>query len=120
MTVKRDEKGRFVKGSRGGGRAKRKTEQEYLTALKEELSMDRWLTIVRRAITDATQGDRHARDWLANYMIGRPPHIVELNAADAQLLKQVLEHMPSGQTAGDLFNAMLIELAEVETDDEQE
>ncbi|KAA0211153.1 hypothetical protein EDM80_11880 [bacterium] len=34
-----------------------------------------WGRIVERAIADALEGDRHAREWLGNYLLGRPAPI---------------------------------------------
>lgn len=118
----RDDKGRFVKGHsiRSPGRPPVKAEEKYLDVLKEELTIDRWAAIVRRAIVDAVQGDGRAREWLGNYAMGRAPHIVNLNASDAALLSQVLELLPDNTTASELFEAMIAELAEVELDETDE
>jgi hypothetical protein len=108
----RDAKGRFVKGHSGGpGRPPRRIERDYLDALKAEVTLDRWLMVVRRALADAIQGDSRAREWLSNYLVGRPPHIIELNAADAALLSDVLAALPENVSAATVFEAMLIELS---------
>jgi len=115
------ETGRFIKGHsvKSPGRPPRRVEREYLDTLKAELSMSKWVQIVRRAISDATKGDRHAREWLANYAVGRAPHIIELSAVDAALLSDVLEALPEDVSASSVFEAMLQELALVEGDDDE-
>lgn len=73
--------GRFVKGNTLGGRSeggrpKRKTEESYLVALSENVSMDDWKAIVLRAVDDAKKGDWRARKWLSDYLLGTPVHRV--------------------------------------------
>lgn len=91
MTVQRDDKGRFVKGSASlsPGRPKRTVETAYLDTLLGTVSEEYWQAICRRAVADAMKGDRFAREWLANYAIGKPPQIIELRGDELALLKQV-------------------------------
>jgi hypothetical protein len=69
----RDKKGKFQKGNPGGpGRPARVVEQDYIVALSEAVPLDRWRKIIERAIADAEQGDPKAREWISNYLMGRP------------------------------------------------
>lgn len=114
----RDEQGRFLPGHSlaGPGRPKRTTEIEYLNATAQKVSLDKWGDIVERAIDDAVKGDKDARRWLSDYLIGKPPSFGELRGGDAALLAQLLEKFKRlGQSPGDLFEAMLRELAALET-----
>ena len=72
--VLRDDKGRLLKGTKGisPGRPKRTTEHAYLHTLQRECTLDVWADITRQAITDALSGDRHARKWLSDYLLGPP------------------------------------------------
>lgn len=70
----RDQKtGRFSVGNPGGpGRPRRAVEADYLAALSDAVSVDRWRKIVERALSDAEQGDPKAREWLSAYLAGKP------------------------------------------------
>ena len=78
--VERDAHGRFKKGSTGNpnGRPPRATEEEYLCAFNETLTVDDWVRIVRKAITQARGGDRDARRFLADYALGKPEQRMRL------------------------------------------
>lgn len=78
--AKRDAKGRFVKGSSGNplGRAKRKTEEDFLAALSKRVSLKDWVAIIDKAIELAkSDGDWRARQWLSDYLIGKPVQRLE-------------------------------------------
>lgn len=77
--------GRFAPGNAGGpGRPRRAVEREYLAALADELTLDRWRRIVRGAIDAAENGDPKAREWVARYALGvEPPTLSALAVADA-------------------------------------
>ncbi len=115
----REANGRFAKGNRvSPGRHARPTERRYLEMLLGELTPERWIGIVRRAIADALQGSGEARRWLAEYAVGRPPQIIELKAAEAAQLAELLRLMESqGHSASDVFAAMLQEIALTSDDD---
>lgn len=68
----RDAKGRFTKGHGGGPGRPRKQKAEYLDVMSDVLTLKAWRIIVKRAIKDAQGGDKAARAWLANYVLGRP------------------------------------------------
>jgi len=77
MANGRDENGRFAKGWKGGpGRPRRQTEERYLCALVASIKADDWKAIVMQAIAQAREGDRYARQWLADYLIGKPTEYV--------------------------------------------
>ena len=48
-------------------------EEDYLAALSDQLSIERWENIVSKAIQDAEDGDHKARDWIARYALGPSP-----------------------------------------------
>lgn len=79
----RDEKGRFVKGHKnsagnkgGTGRPRRSIEERYLKALSGSISISDWKEIVKKAVEQAKDGDKFARQWLADYLIGKPTQYV--------------------------------------------
>jgi len=72
--------GRFGSGnSYGKGRPARAAEQDYLSALSEICTAERWKSIIERAITDAEQGEAKARMFLASYLMGRPVQRMQVN-----------------------------------------
>jgi hypothetical protein len=50
----------------------RATGRTYLAALAEACPPETWRDVVTRAVEDAKQGDRNAREWLASYLVGKP------------------------------------------------
>lgn len=80
----RNSKGQFQKGNKfGKGRPTRKTEEEYLTAFSEALSIPQWKKIVKRAVKDAAAGDSKARDWVGKYTLGTNP-VLTLNQYESE------------------------------------
>ena len=43
-----------------------------MSIIMEECSLEQWRTVVKKAVTDAQEGDERARAWLASYLIGSP------------------------------------------------
>lgn len=67
----RDGKGRFLPGAKSPspGRPPRRVEEAYLDATIGGCSLDDWSEIVAKAVQDAREGNRHARDFLARYLL---------------------------------------------------
>lgn len=120
MNIRRDEKGRFLPGQAmpaGPGRPPRQTEQDYLAATIAEVSIDDWRKVVRQALTDAKKGNGYARQWLSEYLIGKPPQILDIRAADAKQLAELIELAKRlGRTPGELFEAMIAEFAALDAE----
>jgi len=74
MSVARDAKGRFVKGESGNpqGRLPKQVEQTYLQVSENVCSFDVWREIVAKAVEQAKRGDARARQWLSDYLVGKP------------------------------------------------
>lgn len=72
--VARDSKGRFVKGASGNpqGRLPKEIEQTYLQVCESTCTFDVWREIVLKAIEQAKRGDARARQWLSDYLMGKP------------------------------------------------
>lgn len=72
--VARDENGRFLKGHTGNpkGRAKRKKEEKYLKKMFARCTLKKWQGIVDKALEDSEKGDAKARQWLSDYLLGKP------------------------------------------------
>lgn len=93
LDAARDAGGRFVTGNAGGpGRPRRAVELTYLRALSDELTLEAWREIVRRAVEDAKAGDAQARAWVARYALGpAPAALMDLAIRDELGLDDELE-----------------------------
>lgn len=94
MAKDRDANGRFTKGHKlsvgnGGGRPKKSIEERYLRALSSRVSAADWKEIIDRAIADAKDGDYKARQWLSDYLIGKPVQSVDMAASGEVILKVI-------------------------------
>lgn len=68
----RDARGRFAKGYPGGpGRPPRARETRYLLTLSEACPPETWDAICHKAVEQARAGDKDARTWLSQFLIGR-------------------------------------------------
>ena len=78
MAIARDSKGRFVKGASGNpqGRLPKQVEQTYLQVCEGVCSFDVWREITMKAVEQAKRGDARARQWLSDYLIGKPLQMV--------------------------------------------
>jgi hypothetical protein len=55
------------------GRAShRRTEADYMVVLLDTVTLDDWRGVVAGALQAAKGGDPQARNWLAQYLVGRP------------------------------------------------
>jgi hypothetical protein len=50
----------------------RRTESDYMGVLLETVTLNDWRSVVNGALQAAKAGDPQARNWLAQYLIGRP------------------------------------------------
>jgi len=94
--AERDAKGQFAKGHepyRKGGRAPRKTEDKYLRALRKTVGATEWKAIAERAVLDAKRGDKAARQWLSDYLLGKPQQFVDVTSG-GQVLPSVIVYLP--------------------------
>ncbi|HPB85850.1 MAG TPA: DUF5681 domain-containing protein [Paludibacteraceae bacterium] len=76
--IARDSKGRFVKGASGNpqGRLPKQTETSYLQVSESVCTFDVWREIVAKAVEQAKRGDARARQWLSDYLMGKPISMV--------------------------------------------
>ena len=85
--AQRDSNGRFVKGNTAaqggnGGRPRRSVEEKYIKALSRSVTMKDWDKIITVAVQFAKAGDARARQWLSDYLIGKPIQRTEITGAD--------------------------------------
>lgn len=50
----------------------RRTEGDYMGVLLDTVTLNDWRSVVNGALQAAKAGDPQARNWLAQYLIGRP------------------------------------------------
>ena len=50
----------------------RRTERDYMSVLLDTVTLDDWRDVVAGALQGAKGGDAQARNWLAQYLVGRP------------------------------------------------
>ena len=76
--IARDSKGRFVKGASGNpqGRLPKQTETSYLQVSESVCTFDVWREITMKAVEQAKGGDARARQWLSDYLTGKPISMV--------------------------------------------
>lgn len=73
QTEGRDERGRFAAGNRGGpGRPPKAREAAYQAVVQEVVSLGAWAKVVAEALVRAQAGDSQARQWLGEFLIGKP------------------------------------------------
>lgn len=118
----RNKGGLFAPGNKlGRGRPARAVEQEYINAVIGGVSMAQWKKIVKKAVADAVDGDWRARQWLSEYLIGKPPTILDIRAGEAKLLSQILDILQGqGLEVSAVFEAMLLELIVIEADEDED
>jgi hypothetical protein len=50
----------------------RRTERDYMAVLLDAVTLDDWRTVVANTLQEAKGGNPQARNWLAQYLVGRP------------------------------------------------
>ena len=117
MSVQRDEKGWWLKGSvpNPAGRPSRQVEAAYLDVMLAECSLDKWREICQVAVSDAIGGNvnarRYARDWLGRILLPAIERIlvasfnVGIDVSDAQAQMRKLVSMLIASEESDESNA---------------
>jgi len=81
---------RFQRGGPGGpGRPRHGLRSAMLGVMREELTLEAWRSIVRKAVARAQRGDGQARLFLARYVLGSP----ELAALEHDALRGAPTHV---------------------------
>ena len=89
----RDSKGRWVKGTTGnpGGQRKGNKSARYWAITQNTCSLKDWRAIITKAIEQAKAGDKHARAWLADRLIGAVTAKLEARVDVRETLNDDLE-----------------------------
>ncbi len=65
--------GQFQKGHAGtGGRPSAKKEEAYQRAFRTAVTPTEWAKVIKKALYNAKKGDKDARKWLGDYLVGVP------------------------------------------------
>lgn len=85
--AKRDANGRFTKGNQAakggnGGRPAREVEEKFYRVLSRRVRVKDWEKVIDVAIARAKTGDSRARQWLSDYLMGKPVQRTELTGLD--------------------------------------
>jgi len=75
-----DERERFLARSEQLKLSKSRSQATYIKAMSENVSLEDWGLIIKRAIKDAIDGDYRARQWIGSYLVGTPIQRVALDA----------------------------------------
>jgi len=83
----RDTSGKFTEGHPGGpGRPKKSVEERYLKKLSASVTLSDWRDICKRAVSDAKRGDARARQWISEYLLGKPLQRSEITGKDGETI----------------------------------
>ena len=85
MDDKRDNKGRFVKGVSGNPGGRPIDQTKYQKKIDTTMSLKEWRTIILKAIDQAKRGDAKARQWLSDYLAGKPTQGVDVTTGGDKL-----------------------------------
>jgi len=95
----REANGQFGKGNKvavgnkGGGRSARPKEEQYLDIMLRTCTAEDWEKIVKSAVTFAKAGDGKAREWLSNYILGKPVERQEISGPEGNGLRIEVEYI---------------------------
>ena len=91
MANGRAENGQFAPGNKigkgnTGGRPSKKREERYYEIALNTCSFKDFKAIVQKAVEQAMDGDKDARKWLADYLIGPAPKKLDVTTGGARLV----------------------------------
>lgn len=97
MISGREGNGRFAKGNPGGpGRKPRVIEEGYLDLFCESVPPARAKKIIEKAASQAEHGDAKAREWLFNYLAGKPADKIQVSGAGGSAFRVVIDIADTG------------------------
>ena len=82
-----DKQGRFTKNN-GGGPGRPRT-AEYLKVMTEEVTPEDWRQITAKAKWQAKRGNKDARKWLSDYVLGLPLQRSEITGSGTMLVEWI-------------------------------
>ena len=89
----------FKQGVSGNPSGRPAHQTKYLKSLVRLVKQDDWQAIIIKAIEQAKRGDKSARDFLADYCLGKPQQQVDLNTdAVVRFIVQYADGLPDNTT----------------------
>ncbi len=77
--------GLFQPGNAGGpGRPKKEREARYLEITLNTVTFEKWADVVKKALEQALTGDKDARKWLSEYLVGVPVQRIAPTTPDGE------------------------------------
>lgn len=86
MDNKRDDKGRFRKGVSGNPGGRPIDQTKYQKKIDTTMSLKEWRSIILKAIEQAKRGDAKARQWLSDYLAGKPSQGLDITTGGEKLI----------------------------------
>jgi hypothetical protein len=81
MTGRDPKTGRFLPGNKfAKGRPPKKYEIELYESFNKVVTKEDWEEIIRIAVKQAKRGDKWARDFLADRVLGKPMQSIDIHA----------------------------------------
>ena len=91
--VDRDSNGRFIKGRKGHtGPRKKKADPGLITLMTTAMPNSKRIKIIRKAVEQAIEGDKFAREWLFNYVYGKAPDTIDMYVSGGMTLDLWLDN----------------------------
>jgi len=87
------------------GRPRREVEERYLRVFRRAVKVGDWRDILDKAVELAKEGDKDARKFLAEYLVGKPTEYVNAdvstNAGTVEdMTDDELAHIAAGRSGG--------------------
>ena len=91
MANEREANGRFAKGNQigkgnNGGRPPKRREDRYYEIMMNACTFADWKAIGKKAVEQARGGDKDARKWLADYLIGPAPKKLDVTSGGESIV----------------------------------
>ena len=86
--IVRDSHGRYVKGHSGNPQGRSIDQYKYLKKMEAAVSAEEWIAIIRKAVEQAKRGDPRAREWLSDYLMGKPLQTMDITSGGDRIVDE--------------------------------
>ena len=98
------ERARFLARSENLKLSKSRNQAVYIQAMSENVSLEDWGRIIKKAVEDAVLGDYRARQWIGSYLVGTP---IQRVAVDARVTDERFSENDRALAAEKLLGGLL-------------
>ena len=98
------ERERFLARSEQLKLSKKRNQAVYIQAMSENVSLEDWRKIIKKAVDDAILGDYRARQWIGSYLVGTP---IQRVAVDARVTDERFSENDRALAAEKLLGGLL-------------